>query len=163
MPEDASEAKQAQDLQLPIGPSDEMEAEPADDPAQSKPAELAVDPEPTLEQKLFDSLKQKQKGKQAEAKAAKPKSKPKSKAAGAKGSGKGKVLKRPAAFNSGLPRYEPPAPTAAQLDSQKVCFVDMHYHKTRKISFQADLSAEEASQYARAARAAAGQMWDLSQ
>ena len=170
MPEDASEAKQAQDLQLPIGPSDEMEAEPADDPAQSKPAEPAVDPEPTLEQKLLDSLKQKQKGKQAEAKAAKPKSKPaaakskpKSKAAGAKGSGKGKVLKRPAAFNSGLPKYEPPAPTATQLDSQKVCFVDMHYHKARKIAFQADLSAEEASQYVRAARAAAGQMWDLSQ
>ena len=165
-------AKQPDSAMLPLGPmeAEGMEAEPMSTELgeADEKAKPAVE-QPTVEQKLFDALKQKQQNKAQASKsntakqqaAGKSKSncKGKSKAAAKP---KGKVLKRPAAFSPGLPKYEPPAPTAAQLDSQKVCFVDMHYHKAKKIARQAGLSDEEACLYARAARSRAGEQWDAA-
>ena len=155
---------------LPLGTMEPeaMEAQPVSTELEEEEEEAKAEPavgEPTVEQKLFDALKQKQQNKAQASKinnakqqaAGNGRSKGKAKATA---KAKSKVLKRPAAFSAGLPKYEPPAPTAAQLDSQKVCFVDNHYHKAKKIARQNHLADEEACLYARAARAKAGELWD---
>ena len=75
----------------------------------------------------------------------------------------GRLLKRPSAANPSLKPYQAPAPTPVEMKSRKVCFVDKHYHKARKIAADANLTDEECCIYARAARAMAGNKWDCEQ
>ena len=158
------QVKPAQQGSLPL--SDQ--AGPASTaPAENSPAKIegdehkqygwqsaAANDKANLEEQLFQTLKDKKKAVAANAKAGKSKGASK---------GGGRVLKRPSAANPSLKPYQAPAPTDVEMKSQKVCFVDKHYHKARKIAKDANLSDEECCIYGRAARALAGKKWDSAQ
>lgn len=156
-----------------------FEASNADPPPKEQPAmetkppaTSSTSPGESMEDKLYQTLKERAVQKEKDAKDAKksnkgdssgkkpaqakknqPKAKNKPKAASAaKPEDKKKSFKK-------LPKYEPDSPTKAQLGARRDTYTDGHYHKARKLAEKNGYEREAELEYGRAARAAAAAKW----